>query len=464
MSRPRPAVVAAAALALCATGCTSLARQTARAAATSPWALAAGEQRLRDALVAHRWDDAWRASTSPNAGGPTDALLRDLYAGTVAYYAGRWDSTTTALDRASTLADDRYTRSVSRGALALATNDLALPYVPGQNERLLLHYYALLAWLRRNRPDDALVEARRIAQMLAEYDDDRNALDASTRAMLHALAGAVFERAGAGEDAAVAYRRARVLRGGALPWDSARASIAADGGDVLVVVEQGFVAHRVEQRLVVRGASDVSARAAALFAGDDGVWADGPVRELDAGDHAGPVRTDDSTHAPRPAVTRVRIAWPAFRRPAAFAPAHVIADDAALGDDAATLRASLSDAVAGDFRRDRGARLTRLLVRATAHAAAVSEVARKHKDLGSLLGTVSNAVERADTRSWQLLPGIVSITRLRLPVGMHAISVDVDGTRRIVDSVRIERGGLAFATTRVWPGAPALVAASSAAR
>ena len=513
-------------LGMSGTGCASLVRGTMRSAQAG-FGLPSTEEAIRTALAASQWDAALRMAASEKAGGPSDRLLRDLYAGTAAYYAGRWDSSAAAFGRAESLADDRFTKSATRGALALATNDLALPYVPGQNERLLVHYYGMLSWLRRGSVEEAAVEARRLGALLQQYDDDRTPLDASTRAMLRYVSGAVFEAAGEREDAAVAYRNARQLAGRAedsvpnkqpVVAASSRARGAArrppvappvavpDSGDVVLVLEQGFVAHRVEQRLTVRAndagdrhvfatGGDAIGRAVSMLAGDEGLWADGPVGELTL---AAPPDSSSTGGAPAtPAVaslraatldvgramgepgeheerherpdaswaTRLRVAWPAYRRPAAVPSAALVIDSVA-GPAVPLFRAGLSDAAAGDFRRDRTARLTRLLLRATMREAAVAELRRKHHDLGSLASTVGSAIEHADTRSWHLLPATVVVTRLRLPVGEHVLAADVDGARVPVATVQVPARGIAIATARLWGstrGAPPVVTPATTA-
>jgi hypothetical protein len=130
-----------------ASGCASATRALVRPYVLAPTGLEVGEQRLRDALAVGRWEAALRQAGREKDGGPSDVLLRELYRGTAAYYGRRWDESALAFQRAATMADDRYTKRVSRGALALATNDRALPYVPGDNERLFAHYYAALGYL-----------------------------------------------------------------------------------------------------------------------------------------------------------------------------------------------------------------------------------------------------------------------------------------------------------------------------
>lgn len=346
-------------------GCTRAVGAVARPYLVAASGLERAEQAMRDALLSQRWDAALAQVADLRAGGPSDALLRELYRGTTAFYAGRWRASAEALDRAAAMADDRFTRSASRGALAIATSDRALPYLPGQNERLFVHYYAMLAYLHARDVDGAAVEARRLAFLLQRYDDGRDPLDASTRAVLRYLTGVAFDAAGEREDAAVAYRNARALLAGAPasagaegdasraasadpdpwlggrlaptgPWpgpaaladsatrrlvaatrgrarrraprpvaDATRVAAAPRLGEVVVVIERGFVAHRVDERLHVRlrpgtlaawasggggryGDDGAGARLAALLAGDAALFADAMPAALALDDVATP--------------------------------------------------------------------------------------------------------------------------------------------------------------------------------
>jgi hypothetical protein len=304
-------------------------------AAVRGGAVGAGGARAAAARRARRgrWEAALRQAGRERDGGPSDALLRELYRGTAAYYGARWDEGALAFQRAAAAADDRYTKRVSRGALALATNDRALPYVPGDNERLFAHYYAALGYLHAGDLNGAAVEARRLAYRLQQADARRDPLDASARAALRYFTGAVFEAAGDREDAEVAYRNAaalgaevdadvarraeadsamrgtggRAARGGAGRARPPAAAPAGPGaGDVVVLVERGFVAHRVNERLSVRldgdaadrlalwgggaapadgrdadaAAGALGARLAQLLGGDRALWAGGAPASL----------------------------------------------------------------------------------------------------------------------------------------------------------------------------------------
>jgi hypothetical protein len=484
LARAAAAAALAAALAAAA-GCASATRALVRPYVLAPSGLEVPEQRLRDALAAGRWEAALAQAGRAKDGGPPDALLRELYRGTAAYYGARWDESATAFHRAAAMADDRFTKRVSRGALALATSDRALPYVPGDNERLFAHYYAALGYLHAGDPNGAAVEARRLAYRLQQAEERLDPLDRSARAALRYFTGAVFEAAGDREDAEVAYRNAAAL-GAAVDTAVARRAAAdsamrgvpgrADrrrarraepaaaapagpaAGDVVVLVETGFVAHRVNERLSVRvddgaaerltltsggvvvggrgggaaGAWDpapgtLGARLAGLLRGDQALWAGDPPPALALRDSAADAAADWGR--------TFTIAWPAYRRPAAWGRGLGLVVDAAAGTapalgaapgtapgaagaggaglTPAVARGDLSLAAAGDFKRDRGKLLARLVTRAAVRAALVREAGRKHRGLDDVVRFATNVTEQADTRSWHLLPAEVQVVRLR---------------------------------------------------
>jgi hypothetical protein len=490
---------AAAALGLAAglAGC-AFVRNTARSYVTTPAGLEVGEAALRESLEAGRADSMWALLALGGERGPSDDLLRLMYQGLIGYYAGSYEASAAALDRAYALAEDRYTNSATRGAASLLTSDLALQYEPGHTERLLIHYYAMLDYLRRDSLEGAAVEARRLSHQLERFDEQRDSVDVPTRALLRYLAGTVFEAAGEGTDAEVAYRNARALAGDSAfsvtsmlpsppsprPRGRARPVAEAPTGDVVVIIEHGFVAHRVHQGFSVGLRRDevegfardekhetdstawrVAARAAAHVLGraDDGLWVRvGPETRHH---HRADFDLDDGD-----AGTYLAVSWPGYRRPRHVAPApRVVGPEGRVASVA--MLANVSDAVAGDFRRERAQILARSIARAAAKQAlakAAEGGAKKSRgeEAGWLAKWGVNAVgallERADVRSWHLLPGEIGIARLRLPVGRHTLSLDAGGDlgQRVAHAslgeVDVRPGELRFLTTRLWcdPDAP----------
>ncbi len=107
--------------------------------------------------------------------------------------------------------------------------------------------------------------------------------------------------------------------------------------------------------------------------------------------------------------------------------------------------------------------LARTVVRAASKialaAAAEDVVAEKDETAGRIVGALANVgtllTERADTRSWHLLPGSVSLARLRLPAGTHELTVELDGAgggagTLSLGPVHVRAGRTAFVTHRLW--------------
>ncbi len=213
--------------------------------------------------------------TDEGEGGAGDDLLRVLHRAAVLRYAGAYAESNRLLQDAELEIDDRYTRSVSRAAASLLTNDRVLAYRPPRVERLMVHVYGALNYLALGDPEEAAVEARRLAALLDGSEDmefDRREL--RLRRVLRYFTGAVFEAAREWNDADVAYRNAWI------GWDPtapridpdtvpqgaelARALAAItparldrdapagpDSAEIVLVLETGFISHRIERVVAV---------------------------------------------------------------------------------------------------------------------------------------------------------------------------------------------------------------------
>ncbi len=461
------------------TACTTLS-STARSYLTAPNGLQLDDERVRSLLQRGMADSALRAvgnRKSPLS--PDDRLLRLLYQGTAARYAGRYRESGAFFDAAFEVSEDRFTKSVSRMATALVTNDYALPYTAGQNERLLLHYNALLAWSAAGDVDAAAVEARRLVALLARTGTP-DADERPTRAMLHALAASAFESAGDHVDADVARRNAIAF---GAPLDGAWVPATDSLGDVLVVVERGDVAHKVAVGLTVpifdgdnasaNGAGGASQRLLADLGAlrNGGLWWDDTPSW----------RFSDTRYAPwrgARASYLLDMSWPVLRRSSLtrMGPVEVQAGRVRVG----TLEgASLSDAVASDYRRDRGAIMSRTVSRAVVKYLAARSVEaavestrkddsegkkknKKGEDLEAgrraagmvarlFTNAATTALERADTRGWALLPSHVSLVQMRIPAGTHDLVVDAAGMRQLnLRGVVVRAGQTTIVSGRVW--------------
>ncbi|HEX6642573.1 MAG TPA: hypothetical protein VF215_15750 [Thermoanaerobaculia bacterium] len=457
---------------------------------TAPNGLPVEDDELRRLLAASAYDSAW-AQMKDDEALPEDELLRTMYRGIVAYYAGAYDTAIVALDRAEALAQDRLTSSASAAALSTITNDRILPYTPGGSERMLLHYYGILAALSASDREAAAVEARRLSFILDQMEI-RSAQDGEMgedpardrlRALMHYLSAVAFEAYGAFESADVSYRRAAALDSTIAP-----PMPSSDSGDVVVIIERGFVDHLAEENVFLLLSPDhvetlsggetadrlalgalITARVLAEIALEDDRRAYGDrgrtVRHRRYGDRH--VRIDaDSASSEEPYL--LRVAWPTFRDDGRLFGDVVLAATDSL-EYAPDLRADVSSAVIADFSEEKAAMLARTVIRAVSRfalgEAAENKAEETSEGLGTLVGILANigsaAVERADTRSWHLVPSDVSVIRMRLPVGEHAIYAVIDGgrgekgagvaQRRIaLERVHVQPGMVTVVSGRIW--------------
>jgi hypothetical protein len=478
--RVRSAIFLAAILPLL-TGCATL-RATLGGWERGPEGIALPQQRLREMLSRGDFDAAlaWHED---------DALLGALTAGASSYYAAKYAHSGAILDSAALIADDRITASISKHALSLLTNDMARPYQPRRTERLFVAYYGMLSYTQLGAWEDAAVEARRMVSLLAQYEGDRDDAERPLHAAMQYLAGAVFERAGEKGEAAVAHRAAHSMARG-IP---AKARPGLDGdGEVLVVVERGFVAHRTTATIAIRLEDEerdsirserVWGRVARRFAERiEGVEAPA-APTADPAPARAPLPASAMAFAPRAAIamarqaesvprmsprrrvrehdddddSRLSIAFPRLQRTARAWPGalRLIADGA--GTPEVRVTASVDAAALADERRERLGLVTRAVARAAVKYAVTKAVKDKK---GEVAGTVAqlgaNLLERADVRSWHLLPQELELLRLRVPPGSRVLWLEVgsgEAARQIqIPNVEVTAGRVTIVPIRLWPG------------
>jgi uncharacterized protein len=464
--------------------------------------LAESDAWLRHWLMEGREDSAAHMLTRPRRGGPRDALLRDLQLAIVHHQAGRWRESDAALDAAETEAENRFTRSVSRAAASLVANDAAIEYVPPPAEMAMVPYYRMLNRLAVGDGSGARVEARKATAYLERIRDAVGSGEPCIgEGVVQYVAGLVFAAGGEHNDALVSFRQAEraydacgmdagaappelglhlyraALRTGA--GDLADAAVEryglspeadARGGEVLVLVEHGWVAHRAHRDVHVPilgdelrelredgGAVDLAARVTARLFGnlaEQAYWGDTwdaqPVNQLAVALDGGYV---------------LKMAWPVYRLEACAAPAvRVTAGGESWVEG--PIAGDLSAAVVRRWEAQRTAAFARMVARSLGRFVLTDQAERaaekENEVLGYLVGRVANAagnaMERADTRSWSLLPDRISVARLALDPGEHRVSVEVLGEGGAgvatldLGTVTVAAGETVILNGRVWGG------------
>jgi hypothetical protein len=160
----------------------------------------------------------------------------------------------------------------------------------------------------------------------------------------------------------------------------------------------------------------------------------------------------------------LRISWPVLYQDAPTAGAVRVrtAEPAGAATEeygAVLAHFDVANGVRRDFDGERGTMVARTIARAVSKlaltAGAKSAVSEKDETAGRVVGWLANLgtalTERADTRSWHLLPGSVSMVRLRLPEGLHDLEIEVESGGLVkLGTVDVKPGRTTVVTHRVW--------------
>jgi hypothetical protein len=98
--------------------------------------------------------------------GEKNALLYWFDKGIVAHYAGRYEESIAAFDRADKLGDELFTKSVTQAAASFILSDNTMDYAGEDFERVAVHQFQAVNYLMLGKMEGALVEARRINHKL----------------------------------------------------------------------------------------------------------------------------------------------------------------------------------------------------------------------------------------------------------------------------------------------------------
>jgi hypothetical protein len=85
------------------------------------------------------------------------------------HYAQAFDSSIFYFEEAEKVLDDLYAHSITNEAASLLTNDLLRPYRSKRYEEVLMHQLMSFDYLGKNKPDEALVESRKIQLIVDRF-------------------------------------------------------------------------------------------------------------------------------------------------------------------------------------------------------------------------------------------------------------------------------------------------------
>jgi len=405
-------------------------------------------------------------------------LLYLMERGMLLHYAGRYEESNNTFEEAEILAEDLYTKSISREAGALLTSDNILPYAGEKFERALIHYYRAFNYIYLRLPDDALVECRKVSFLLQRYQDESEGKSTaySDDAFMQYLAGMLFEWQGELNDAFISYRKAEeayekykreygVSQPSSLKGDLLRTAKALgfseeyehylkkysgsydpegtdkETGELILIHENGFAPSKVAEELVIP-----------ILKVDNL----GEDAKIDVWDYSGKLRARVGRHYKDVDVEYIlRVSIPNYRsaRPR-IAYMKVQADGTQMSSE------SVEDVEAIAFRNF-DERMPRILLKTIARGVtkylAFKTAKKKQGEVAGLLVNILGiATESADTRSWLTLPNNFGIVRISLPPGKYNLRLSFydrngrkEGSTDLLD-VEIRDGEFTFLNYRTF--------------
>jgi len=367
-------------------------------------------------------------------------VLASLNKGMLRRMKGDYQGSNKIFEVAKNHIEELYGVSITEQAGALIVNDTLRSYVGDRYEQVLLHAYMAMNYIQLDDLDSARIEMKQADVKMMEWGEDPE-----DDPFVRYLSGIIYEALGEMDQAVISYRLAKKTYESTtekqnigvpalLKKDLLRSLASAGFNDELRILKKEFKMGKFNPKPVVKGYGEL-------------------IVVLNSG--LAPLREEVSIRAAtsRDIVDFVKIAVPKYPQPKLSYSARLIASNRAVAklekveDIDALARAALS--------KD----LPVITARAIARAVVKHETQETAKERGGALAgfiaTVANvATEQADTRSWISLPQNIQMARVRLPVGMNKIRIEIyNASGMLVDMINkqvLVKSGKSTFLTEHW--------------
>ena len=426
-----------------------------------------GGYKMQDLQIALEAGEPEKAYTNLEKNAPKKPDIPFLFElGLVAHYANHFQESNVAFDQAEGIAEDRYTKSVSREAASLVTSDQMRPYPGTRYERLLSHYYRAINYVYLNQLDGALVECRRATALINYFKGENEKYDFFGAGFLAYLSGVLFEATGEWNDAYISYKQAtEYYRNAAEKTD---VEMPADIGSSLVRLARqlGFIdeLERYQEQYGKFSSRPENTGELILFYESGYVPSKGEealtfpiLKRDDVNDEKfvptlmgrqGRIYEDiELEYLLRVAIPKLDSHRPLFS-----------GIEVAVGEAKANgvLVEDVENIAIETFNAERTGILLRTLVRAVSKYLLYRKANKENEALGLLVNLAGVVTEQADTRSWQTLPNQIFMVRMLLPAGTHTLNLSFLGEngrflgRDSVPEIKINPNRITFWNHRTY--------------
>jgi len=318
-----------------------------------------------------------------------DLLLCYMEKGIILHYMEAYEESTEVLLKASQLIKAQDQISVTDQSSALVINDRVMTYKGEYSERLWVHTFLMMDFLLQSKYEDALVEAKQALELYDKYPDSL-AGDHFTRALI----ALCYENMNLPDDVRIEHEKLAKEMG---IEKLSPEPVTHGKGELVLFIAQGRSPIKVSSDVVLPPTIRISI----------------------------PVYTDGSP----PASVSIRSYGNTL-------------DPFKISTDLGQVARKSLDERSAQY-------LTRQALRAGAKEA-IAEKVGEDNVIGEVFArAILFILEEADTRSWETLPGGLTLVRITLDPGIHDLEISSGNSQTVhLNGVDIPEGGRAYRSLR----------------
>ncbi len=368
--------------------------------------------------------------------GENQRLLFLLDSGMINLICGNHAASNEFFHRAEDLAVELWTKSLSKEAASLLTNDFTIPYAGEEFEAVLINLFSAINYIKLGDLDEALVEFRRLDANLRAINDKYEKKNVYKEdAFARYLSGILYEADNSPDEAFIDYYKSlQVFR------DYEK--------------NYGTPVPRILLEDLFRNAETVRR----LDEVESIEWLPSGIKWLKQEEAEGlgkiivihlngrsPVKKETKIYVPTKDGP-VTVSFPKYVvKPPRCRSSSVAAESASYSSEAKAELFEDINEIAVKNLADRKARvILKTALRVAAKQAAIHKIA-KDDTVQQLFNLANTMIERADTRTWRTLPGEIYLSRLFVPEGSYSLYVSQCGnTERVGGYVNVKAGDTKF--------------------
>lgn len=375
-------------------------------------------------------------------------FLYDVNKGLLLSILGEYEESNNHFEKAFLFGED-YRINYLAEASSYFTNPNVTAYRGEDHEHLMVLYFKAINFLKMNRPQEALVECRRLNIRLTQLNDKYSSAHKFQRdAFVHTLMGIIYQSTRDYNNAFIAYRNALEV----YETDYAKMfGISAPNQlkiDLLNTASWTGFHEEFEKYKEQFGMPDfvaVRPEADLVFFWHNGL---GPVKEewsINFIINAGAANTvvfsnaemsfsfpytvtDQNDRAELSKLEVFRVAFPRYRERQLYFHSAKLQSDSV--DYSLELAEDINKVAFHSLQQRMLQEFGKGLLRAALKKATEHSIRKEDETLGAVIGLMNAITEKADTRNWQTLPHSIYYSRVPLKEGVNPLKFTLESNNR----------------------------------